>query len=281
MGEDSFSFINPDGRSDILFLCEHAGNAMPAAYQGRIEEGLLEQHFAYDIGAAQVVKRLSALLNAPAILGRYTRLLVDLNRPAGSDLLFPDIGDTHPIVMNQNMDNDEKIKRIDTYFTPYHHAIEAHLERCLAHSALPMVISVHSFTPSFHDFHRPWHLGLTWIHDDRLSQLMRNGLIEKGMHVGMHEPYNSQMLRDMSLESHADKRCLPNAFLEIRNDQIRDQAGQERMAEILCDVIAKHLGRQDIHSLYNGPQCPRDLDAENSYIKTNLKTRVEHIAGES
>ena len=67
--------------SPLLFLCDHASNALPPAY-GRLglEPELFATHIASDIGAAEVTRTLAAQFGAPAILGRWSRLLVDLNR---------------------------------------------------------------------------------------------------------------------------------------------------------------------------------------------------------
>ena len=77
--------LNEHGRSDIVLLCEHASNHMPAEY-GRLglEASHLQRHIAWDIGAAEVTRLLSARLDAPAFLSGYSRLLIDLNRPLGT-----------------------------------------------------------------------------------------------------------------------------------------------------------------------------------------------------
>ena len=76
--------INEHGGSDIVLLCEHASNHMPAEYGGLgLDPRHLDRHISWDIGAAKVARRLSAHLDAPAFLGGYSRLLIDLNRPEG------------------------------------------------------------------------------------------------------------------------------------------------------------------------------------------------------
>ncbi len=51
--------VNENGASDIVLICEHASNHIPARY-GRL--GLpdfeLERHIAWDIGAAEVTRAL-------------------------------------------------------------------------------------------------------------------------------------------------------------------------------------------------------------------------------
>lgn len=227
-----------------------------------------------------MVRHLSELLNAPAILGVYSRLLVDLNRPAGTDLLFPDIGEGHPIAMNQNMSDKEKHDRVARFFTPYHDAASANIDRVMQAGHVPFVIALHSFTPEFHGSARPWHFGLTWIQDDRLPRRMIQGLKNKGFTVGEHEPYDSRMLRDMSLENHADGHGLPNAFIETRNDQILLESGQHHVAEVFAEILSPLLGDPDIHRPYQGDPLPRDIAAETLYIQNHMRTRSDHERGQ-
>src|SRR5262245_12393517 len=76
--------LHIDGRSPIVLLCEHASSYIPPEYDGLgLGAADLERHIAWDIGAAEVTRHLSAMLDAAAFLGTYSRLMIDLNRPPG------------------------------------------------------------------------------------------------------------------------------------------------------------------------------------------------------
>ncbi len=65
----------------ILLLCDHASNALPDSYGTLgLPPADLEAHIAYEIGAADMTRRLAAQLSAPALLTRFSRLLIDPNR---------------------------------------------------------------------------------------------------------------------------------------------------------------------------------------------------------
>ena len=67
--------------SGVILLCDHAASTLPEAY-GTL--GLtpteLARHIAYDIGAQGVTERLAARLGVPAVMTRFSRLLIDANR---------------------------------------------------------------------------------------------------------------------------------------------------------------------------------------------------------
>ena len=75
--------VNASGQSPFVLLCEHASRLLPRGY-GRL--GLppeaFDRHIAWDLGAAEVAMRLACILDAPLFLAGYSRLLIDLNRPA-------------------------------------------------------------------------------------------------------------------------------------------------------------------------------------------------------
>jgi predicted N-formylglutamate amidohydrolase len=74
--------VNLGGRSPIVLICPHASNYIPPEYNGLgLPAAELERHIAWDSGAAGITRELARILDAPAFLGTYSRLLIDLNRP--------------------------------------------------------------------------------------------------------------------------------------------------------------------------------------------------------
>ncbi len=62
----------------VILLADHASNAMPPAFAGLgLPDGQLARHIAYDIGIEALTRRLAALFGAPAVLTRFSRLLID------------------------------------------------------------------------------------------------------------------------------------------------------------------------------------------------------------
>lgn len=73
--------IAGDPACGVVLLCDHASNEVPADLDnlGPPPEQL-ERHIGYDIGAADVVRELARKLGAPAVLTRFSRLVIDPNR---------------------------------------------------------------------------------------------------------------------------------------------------------------------------------------------------------
>ena len=122
--------LNPDGKSDIVLLCEHASNHIPAEYAGLgLTPEELTRHIAWDIGAAAVTRRLSALLDSPAFLGTTSRLLIDLNRPLNADSSIVTRSEATDIPGNTNLDRLERDHRARRIFRPFHTWVSHHLDR--------------------------------------------------------------------------------------------------------------------------------------------------------
>lgn len=76
-----FTLVNADGRRPILLVCDHASRAVPRALGALgLDDAALSRHIGWDIGAAELTLRLAHRLDAPAVLGGYSRLVIDLNR---------------------------------------------------------------------------------------------------------------------------------------------------------------------------------------------------------
>lgn len=247
--DDAAPFVVIPGRIDtgIIVICDHAGNDLPADYGTLgLDGGELGRHIAYDIGAAGVVRRVAQHLGAPAVLTRYSRLLIDCNRGLDDPTLIMRLSDGAIIPANRHLDAAERERRIARYYTPYHAAIERLIDEALALGVPPLLLSLHSFTHAWKGQARPWHAGVLWDKDPRLAQRLIAALAEEpGLIVGDNEPYSGRLKGD-SLWRHGTVRGLPHAIVEIRQDLIAGEAGQEQWGGRLAGVLAGLLAREDV-----------------------------------
>ncbi len=242
-----FELVNPTGNPDILILCDHASAALPGGYDTLgLPATEFHRHIAYDIGCAEVVRALASHLNCPAILGRYSRLLVDLNRGSDDPTIVMKLSDGSVIPANADVDRfgdaEEFHSRIAHYHEPYHDAVDRQIKVALTKGRIPTIVSIHSFTPSWRGKARAWHAGVLWDKDPRLAlPLLRVLSEDEGLMVGDNEPYGG-FLKGDTLYRHCTKPGLPHALLEIRQDLIDTEKGQvewaERLARILPGLIA-------------------------------------------
>jgi len=243
------SFVVVAGRADagLILLCDHAGNAFPPEYGTLgLPEAQLRRHIAYDIGAAAVTRAIAAALDVPAVLTRFSRLLIDPNRGADDPTLIMRLSDGAVIPGNRHLDAAERERRAARYYHPYHNAIEEVIERCHGAGVPPAIISIHSFTESWKGVPRPWHVGILWDRDARLAAPMLDYFnADGGLIVGDNEPYKGSLEGDC-LWQHATSRGLPNALIEIRQDLIRDARGQQQWAKRIVALVHALRGQPDL-----------------------------------
>ncbi|MCZ7679044.1 MAG: N-formylglutamate amidohydrolase [Sandaracinaceae bacterium] len=115
----------------VFVTCEHASQRMPLGFRWPdADRRLIDTHWAYDLGAREMARSLAEGLDAGAVLSRYSRLLIDPNRPLGSPTLFRTHAEGAPIELNTTeLDEDERRRRIERLYRPYHEAIDRELAR--------------------------------------------------------------------------------------------------------------------------------------------------------
>jgi len=241
MTENAFETIAGDGIGRLLFLCDHASNRLPEGGLG-LEPGLLATHIAYDIGAAAVTRALARAYGAPAFLGGWSRLLIDLNRGADDPTIVMKLSDGSIIPGNRHAGPDEVARRIDMLHAPYHAAISRQLDRM---GPAAVIVSMHSFTPAWKGRPRPWEVGVLYDRDRRLADPLMARLEEAGFVVGDNEPYSGALEGD-TLYRHGTLRGLPHALIEIRQDLIGHDAAAGAFAGRLKPILDAVLA--DMHS---------------------------------
>lgn len=242
-----YEALNPEGPVPLLLVCDHASRRVPA---GLGDLGLsaehFERHIAYDIGAAEVTRRLSAVLDAPAMLAGYSRLVIDLNRPPGHPESIPEISDATEIPGNQGLSEAQQHERVETLFAPYHDAVNDSLAHLWRRGKPPALFSVHSFTPSYGGDERPWDVGVLWNRDPRLAGPLIEKLSSEGLRVGDNLPY-SGLEHAYTIDLHGGAAGLANCVIEINQNQVLDDDGTRRWAGILAEALDDILRRHDLH----------------------------------
>ncbi len=249
-----------DGRLDggLLLLCDHASNALPGQYGTLgLPEADFERHIAYDIGAAAATRRMATLLGAPALLTTFSRLLIDPNRGARDPTLVMRLSDGAIVPGNARIDSAEIEHRRQSYFLPYHHRIDALLDRMIASGTVPAIVSMHSFTPNMKGHARPWHVGLLWDADPRLAQPLLAALAQEPDlavpgRVGDNEPYDGALPGD-TIDTHATRRGLANVLIEVRQDLMATRVDAEAWGERLARLLSPILAGPDPHRVEQHP----------------------------
>ncbi len=228
---------NPSGRSAVVLLCDHASPLLPRRLGDLgLSASQRLDHIGWDIGAAAVARRLSALIDAPLVLSGYSRLAIDCNRPPGAATSIPEVTGGIEVPGNRNLGAEERAARETELFRPYHAAVTALLDRRAAEGTRSVVLAIHSFTPDL-GTPRPWQIGITYGRDRRLAgrliDLLRHRWPE--LSVGDNQPYAVTDSGDYAMPVYGEGRGLLHALIEMRQDGVADSTGQDTWAARLAE----------------------------------------------
>ena len=231
-----------NGQSDhpVLLVCEHAGQDVPKRLGDLgIPRAALDRHIGWDIGAEAVTRAMAQALGAPAVIQRYSRLVIDCNRPPDAVDAMPRVSDGVEIPANFALNAADRAARIEEIFTPFHDEVANLYEKYTRR----IVLAIHSFTPSMDGFDRPWEIGFLFRKDRQTSAHLSRFITEANpeLTVGMNEPYQIDDASDWFVPRHGEARGIPHSLIEIRNDNIRTAAGQARWAGILVNAVNRYL----------------------------------------
>jgi predicted N-formylglutamate amidohydrolase len=265
LGEKPYRTIEGDVKLGLLILCDHAQNRIPDGYQDlglRHED--LHRHIAFDLGAEGVTVLLAKMLGAPAVMSRFSRLLIDPNRGIDDPTLIMQLSDGLVIPANAHLDAEEREARIDRFYRPYHGAVDRAIEAGIAVGKPPAILSIHSFTQAWKGVPRPWGAAVLWDKDPRLPIPLLEALstIPDAV-IGDNVPYSGQLKGD-TLYRHATMRGLAHALVELRQDLMLSEEGQAEwaahLARVVTDVLnsAPDLNRIEHHGSMTGASCGKD-----------------------
>lgn len=229
----------PGRRRGALLICDHASDRIPAELDG-LGLGAAERasHIAWDIGAGPLTARLAELLGAPAVLCRFSRLVIDPNRALGHPQSIPAVSHGVPVPGNAGLDAAARERRAAAWHRPYHAAVAA----AIAARGASALVAVHSFTPVLGGGARPWQAAVLHDDDTRLAEGLLRALRRRdGLRVGDNEPYTGYSDLTFTLPHHARGGALRSVAIEVRQDLLESPAGVERWARILDSALREAL----------------------------------------
>jgi predicted N-formylglutamate amidohydrolase len=237
------------GTAPVLLTCDHASRVVPKALANLgLEDAVIAQHIGWDIGAAVVTRHLAPLLDAPAVLGGYSRLVIDCNRALQDPSLIPPVSDGIVVPGNSDLSAASRSARRDAIYDPFHTAIAARIAAHLERGVAPAIISIHSFTPEMGGRKRPWHVGVLWDGDGRIAQPLLGALrAEPDLVVGDNEPYTARDPVGYTQYHHALARGLPHVAIELRQDLVAEERGAVEWAARLARLLTPILGRRELY----------------------------------
>jgi predicted N-formylglutamate amidohydrolase len=234
-----------NGSSDFVLTADHAGKSIPRRLANLgVSTAELERHIAWDIGIAAVTERVSAALDAAAVLQTYSRLVIDCNRDPSWLSAMPSISEHTEIPGNANLTDEDRSTRVSEIFQPYHDRIEQLLNARTAASQRTVLVAMHSFTPVFKGESRAMEVGVLYFRKTKLAEILLDLLRAEGdLTVGDNAPYALSEDSDYSIPYHAERRGLEHVEIEIRQDLITWPEGQAAWADRFARLLTMALPR--------------------------------------
>ena len=238
--DDVVELINPHAKTDVVLVCEHASNAIPADLNGLgLDEAAQQAHVAWDPGARAVSMELSEQLDARFLASRVSRLVYDCNRPPEAADAMPARSELFDIPGNADLTSGERELRVQNYYLPFHSALSKLLDEGQGNSVM---VTVHSFTPVYHGKRRDVEIGVLHDRDSRLAdELLDSATNHTDYIVRRNEPYSADDGVTHTLKRHAIDKGLLNVMLEIRNDLIGDEQSQRQMGQMIAKWLQAAL----------------------------------------
>jgi predicted N-formylglutamate amidohydrolase len=243
--------FNVEGGAPLLVLCDHAGRWMPPELQELgLPERELARHIGWDIGSADLARRLARLLDAPAVLCHVSRLVIDPNRKPGDPSSIPRVSDGTFVPGNQDLTREQVRWRLRRFFIPYHRAAARQIARLRRRHGVPVIVSVHSFTPRLAGTWRPWDVAVLWDTDARLAAPVLDALRrDRDLRVGDNEPYSGRFPVGYTIPFHATRPRLPHVTFEVRQDLIDTRETAEAWAARVAGVLREPLSDRKLYAL--------------------------------
>ena len=237
MLHDAYEIAGDPAAGPFLFTCEHATRRLPEWEAAPADLPLLEDHWGWDVGAADLTRELARLCGSGALLSRFSRLVCDPNRDPGEASFVVSDVQGHTFSFNRGVDGAERERRRARYFDPYHAAID-HALAARAAAGEVRLCSIHSFTPVYDGSARPMEVGVLFDDHEAHAEQLVGALAAEGFAVARNEPYSGFAGLIYSARRHGRAHGVVYLELEVRNDLIATAEQTRATAERIARALA-------------------------------------------
>ena len=236
---------NRGARGPFLIVCEHASNHFPPAFGTLgLDADTCEAHIAWDPGALGLARGLAKALDAPLVAAGISRLIYDLNRPPHAPGAMAAKSEVFDVPGNAGLTQEDRRKRTDLIYLPFHAALHAEIARHLATGRPPVIVTVHSFTPVYFGQTREVELGIIHDADPTFAKaVFAEAQALTGLVTRLNEPYSAADGVTHTLRLQATPYGLHHVMLEVRNDLLADDLAIASIADGLAPVLTAALAR--------------------------------------
>lgn len=243
----AFKVSKPDSESRFVLVCEHASNRIPQSLNDLgLNSAQLQSHVAWDPGARDLARALSADLNATLVEARFSRLVYDCNRPPEAVSAMLAETEAFQVPGNAHISAIERFARTIEIYVPFHAALARAIAVKRAVGIVPIIATIHSFTPVFHGKPRDVEIGFLHGQDRRLAAHMISTARSKtSREIRLNEPYAAIDGVLHSIEKQLDDIRQPHVMIEVRNDLLSDADRRKEIAILLSQSLSEAVSGLD------------------------------------
>lgn len=244
-----FVSLNSHKFSSLMLLGEHAGFGIPESYHNMGVDPLVfrrDPNFRGDKGVRRILFRAAKELGFPAIMGRQSRILVDLNRSTDHPQLFCETQHGVDVPANRGLSDSEKQLRLDRYYWPFHHKVEEQIAKNLPIKGELSLLTIHSYTPEIarkgmgadRETFSEVDVGLLYTKESPLLEKMDTFLRTETEYSFAHNhPYDLKKLKSGSIEMHQRQAGISGLALEINVNTLLGVRDQDKWAKTLIRFL--------------------------------------------
>lgn len=238
---DAYATYAFGARAGIVMTCEHASEAVPESFAQEsgfrwpeADAWLRGTHWASDLGAEAIALEHAEAVGARLVCARFSRLLIDPNRPLESDTLLRDRAEGRVITMNAAVSEADRALRVRRLYEPFHAAVD----RAVAASIeAEIVFAVHTFTHEYEGQRRTLEVGVLFDREDALGARVLAGLKRAGFDAAANEPWSGKAGLIHVAAHHGDRHGKRALELEVRQDLAQSAAFRARLVPVLAELL--------------------------------------------
>jgi predicted N-formylglutamate amidohydrolase len=176
-----------------VLSCEHASRALPEGVSPGVSDDVLASHVGWDPGALAVAKAIADGTGIPLHAGRWSRLVVDLNRASGSPGAVPASAFGVDVPGNAALSAEERAARLQRFHGPWREELRRSVRRGIEGSGACVHLSVHTFDGSLDARRADLEVGVLFDPARLWGRLVAEELLvslrEAGLEARPNEPY--------------------------------------------------------------------------------------------
>lgn len=178
----------------VVLSCEHASWQLPPDVDLGVDQDTRQSQSGWDHGAFEIAEHISEVLGLPVHAGAFTRMFVDLNRPADHPDVIPANSYGALVPGNARLSASERAARIATFHAPYWDAVRRDVAARLRDRDGVLHFSSHSFDPSLDPRERTFDVGVLYdpshAFEAALAERLMFQLRAAGLDVRANQPYS-------------------------------------------------------------------------------------------